>query len=39
MVRFIKIFEWISSIEEGATSRLVPMRAVKYAKKINEDCH
>lgn len=39
MVRFIKIFEGISPNEEGATTRLVPMRAVKYTKKINEDCH
>ena len=39
MVRFIKILEWISSIEEAATSRSVPMRAEKYAQKINEDCH
>ena len=39
MVRFIKILEWIWSIEEGATSRLVPMNAAKGAQKINEDYH
>ena len=39
MVRFIKLLEQILPIEEGATSRLVPMKAVKDAQKINEDCH
>ena len=39
MVRFIKILERIRSIEEGATSRLVPMIAAKDARKINEDYH
>ena len=39
MVRFIKILEWIWSIEEGATSRLVLMKAAKGIQKINEDCH
>ena len=39
MVRFIKILERIWSIEEGATSRLVPMIAAKDARKINEDYH
>ena len=39
MVRFIKILEQIWSIEEGATSRLVPMKAAKDAQKINKDCH
>ncbi len=34
MVRFIKILEWISSIEEAATSRSVPMRAEKYAQRL-----
>ena len=39
MVRFINILEQIWSIEEGATSRLVPMKAVKDAQNINKDCH
>ena len=39
MVRFIKILEGISTIKEGATIRLVPMRAEKYTQKINKDCH
>ena len=39
MVRFIKILEWISSVEEAATYRSVPMRAEKDTQKINEDCH
>ena len=39
MVRFIKISEHIWPIEEGATSRLVPTKAVKDARKINEYCH
>ena len=39
MVRFIKILEWIWPIEEGATSRLVPMIAAKGTQKINEDYH
>ncbi len=39
MVRFIKILERIRSIEEGATSRLVPMIAAKDARKINEYYH
>ena len=39
MVRFIKISEWISSIEEAATSRSVLMRATKDTRKINKDCH
>ncbi len=37
-VRFIKISEGISSIEEAATFRSVPMRAEKYTRKINKDC-
>ena len=39
MVRFIKILEWISSIEEAATSGSVPMRGEKDARNINKDCH
>lgn len=39
MVRFIKIFEGISPIKEGATSRLDLMRVVKYTKKIDKGCH
>ena len=39
MVRFIKILEWISSVEEAATYRSAPMRAEKDTQKINEDCH
>ena len=39
MVRFIKILEGISSIEEAATYRSVPMIAKKYTQKINKDCH
>ena len=39
MVGLIKILEWIWSIEEGGTSRLVPMTAAKGTRKINEDCH
>ena len=39
MVRFIKIPEGISSIEEVATLRSVPMRAEKYTRKINKGCH
>ncbi len=39
MVRFIKILEWISSVEEAATYRSVPMRTGKGTRKINEDCH
>ena len=39
MVRFIKVLEGISSIEEVATSRSAPMRAEKYTQKINKDCH
>ena len=39
MVRFIKILEQVWPIEEGATARLVPMKAVKDAQKINKDCH
>ena len=39
MVRFIKVLEQICPIEEGATIRLVPMKAVKDAQKINKDCH
>ena len=37
MVRFINILKWISSIEEAATYRSVPMRAEKDAQKINKD--
>ena len=33
------ILEGISSIEEAATFRSVPMRAEKYTQKINKDCH
>ena len=39
MVRFINIAEQICSIEEGATSRLVPTKADKDARKINKDYH
>ena len=39
MVRFIKILEQIWSDEEGATSRLVPMKTAEDAQKINKDCH
>lgn len=39
MVRFIKILEWISSVEEAATTRSVPMRAEKDTLKIIKDCH
>ena len=39
MVRFINILEQVWPIEEEATARLVPMKAVKPAQKINEDCH
>ena len=39
MVRFIKVSEQVWPIEEGATIRLVPMRAVKDARKINKGCH
>ena len=39
MVRFIKVSEWISPVEEGATSRSVPMRTGKDTRKINDDCH
>ena len=39
MARFIKILEQVWPIEEGATSRLVLMKAVKDAQKINEVCH
>lgn len=39
MARFIKVLEQICSIEEGATMRLVPMKADKDAKKINKGCH
>ncbi len=39
MVRFIKISEQVWPIEEEATIRLVPMKAVKDARKINKDCH
>ncbi len=39
MVRFIKVLEGISSVEEAATSRSAPMRAEKYTQKINKDCH
>ena len=39
MVRFINILEQIWPIEEGATYRLIPMKAVKDAQKINKDCH
>ena len=39
MVRFIKVLEWISSVEEAATYRSVPMRAEKDIQKINKDCH
>ena len=39
MVRFIKVLEGISSVEEAATSRSAPMRAGKYTQKINKDCH
>ena len=39
MARFIKILEQISPIAEGATARLVPIKADKDARKINEDCH
>ena len=39
MVRFIKILEGISSIEEAATSWSVLTKAEKYAQKINEDYH
>ena len=38
MARFIKILEQIRSIAEGATSRLVPIKADEDARKINEDC-
>ena len=38
MVRFIKILEWISSVEE-ATTRSVPMRAEKDTLKIIKYCH
>ena len=31
MVRFIKVLEQIWPIEEGATARLVPMKAAKDA--------
>ena len=39
MVRFINILEQVWPIEEGATSRLVLMKAVKDAQKINEVYH
>ena len=39
MARFIKVLGWISSVEEAATSRSVPMREKKYAQKIDKDCH
>ena len=50
MVRFINILEQIWPIEprraretevtqQGATDRLVPMKAIKDAQKINEACH
>ena len=39
LVRFINVLEQVWPVEEGATSRLVPMKAVKDAQKINEDCH
>ena len=39
MVRFINILEQIWPIEEGATYRLVPMKAVKDAQKINKSYH
>ncbi len=39
MVRFINILEQVWPIEEGATARLVPMKAAKDAQKINEDYH
>ena len=39
MVRFIKVLEVISSIEEAAAYRSVPMRAKKCTQKIYKDCH
>lgn len=39
MVRFIKILEWISSVEEAVTTRSVPMRAEKDTLKIIKYCH
>ena len=39
MVRFIKVLVQVWPIEEGATSRLVLMKAVKDAQKINEAYH
>ena len=39
MARFIKILGWISSVEEAATFRSVPMREEKYAQKIDKGCH
>ena len=39
MVRFIKILEQVWPVEEGATARLVLMKAAKDAQKINEDYH
>ena len=39
MVRFIKVLEQVWPIEEGATARLVPMKAAEDAQKINEDYH
>ena len=39
MVRFINILEQVWPIEEGATARLVPMKAAEDAQKINKDCH
>lgn len=35
----LKVLGWISSVEEAATSRSVPMREEKYAQKIDKDCH
>ena len=37
MVRFIKVLEGISTVEEVETSRSAPVRAEKYTQKINKD--
>lgn len=39
MARFIKNLEHVRAIAEGATFRLVPVKADEYARKINEDSH
>jgi len=39
MVRFINILEQIWPVYEGATSRLVPIKAAEDAQNIDKDCH